>query len=198
MAVPDEPRPPIVELPIGHQRPGRPRLPPRSPAPAGGGPPSARLPSTDHRSPRAAGNGQRCYPRHGVSLSSRGSGRLVTRLDTPPSSDRRHPASRIAQRGRKQDTFPRSWETCPALSQAPNGRRRAPEGRTSKRAAPNCRGIRGASNLPSGHGVPRCQELAIQPTRERRAAKIRGRAWRLHSGRARGYAASPHRLSRST
>ena len=72
------------------------------------------------------------------------------------------------------------------------------KGELSKRAAPNCSGIRGASNLPSGHGVPRCQELAIQPTRERRAAKIRGRAWRLRSGRARGYAASPHRLSRST
>ena len=33
---------------------------------------------------------------HGVSLSWRGSGRLVTRLDTPPSSDRRHPAPGIA------------------------------------------------------------------------------------------------------
>ncbi|MHC2749732.1 hypothetical protein ACVIWV_005186 [Bradyrhizobium diazoefficiens] len=34
---------------------------------------------------------------HGVSLSSRGSGRLVTRLDTPPSSHRHHPDSAIAQ-----------------------------------------------------------------------------------------------------
>ena len=33
---------------------------------------------------------------HGVSLSWRGSGRLVTRLDTPPSSDPRHPHSAIA------------------------------------------------------------------------------------------------------
>ncbi|WP_284282707.1 hypothetical protein, partial [Bradyrhizobium liaoningense] len=33
---------------------------------------------------------------HGVSLSSRGSGRLVTRLDTPPSSHRHHPDSAIA------------------------------------------------------------------------------------------------------
>ncbi|MHC2564368.1 transposase-like protein, partial [Bradyrhizobium liaoningense] len=32
---------------------------------------------------------------HGVSLSSRGSGRLVTRLDTPPSSHRHHPDSAI-------------------------------------------------------------------------------------------------------
>src|SRR4030088_1324649 len=33
---------------------------------------------------------------HGVSLSSRGSGRLDTRLDTPPISYRHHPVSRIA------------------------------------------------------------------------------------------------------
>ncbi len=32
---------------------------------------------------------------HGVSLSSRGSGRLDTRLDTPPISPRHHPVSRI-------------------------------------------------------------------------------------------------------
>ncbi|MDI2078243.1 AAA family ATPase, partial [Bradyrhizobium sp. Mp27] len=36
---------------------------------------------------------------HGVSLSSRGSGRLVTRLDTPPSSHRHHPDSAIARVG---------------------------------------------------------------------------------------------------
>ncbi|MGC0389737.1 hypothetical protein ACVIHA_004221 [Bradyrhizobium liaoningense] len=36
---------------------------------------------------------------HGVSLSSRGSGRLVTRLDTPPSSHRHHPDSAIALLG---------------------------------------------------------------------------------------------------
>ncbi len=36
---------------------------------------------------------------HGVSLSSRGSGRLDTRLDTPPISRPHHPLSRIA-RGR--------------------------------------------------------------------------------------------------
>ncbi|MDI2078398.1 hypothetical protein, partial [Bradyrhizobium sp. Mp27] len=36
---------------------------------------------------------------HGVSLSSRGSGRLVTRLDTPPSSHRHHPDSAIAVQG---------------------------------------------------------------------------------------------------
>src|ERR1700727_99819 len=34
--------------------------------------------------------------RHGVSLLSGGSGRLDTRLDTPPSIKRRHPDSRIA------------------------------------------------------------------------------------------------------
>jgi hypothetical protein len=33
---------------------------------------------------------------HGVSLSVRGSGRLDTRLDTPPSNHRRHPVSVIA------------------------------------------------------------------------------------------------------
>jgi hypothetical protein len=32
----------------------------------------------------------------GVSLSRRGSGRLVTRLDTPPFSHRHHPVSAIA------------------------------------------------------------------------------------------------------
>ncbi|MHC2559202.1 hypothetical protein ACVIVD_001196 [Bradyrhizobium liaoningense] len=37
---------------------------------------------------------------HGVSLSSRGSGRLVTRLDTPPSSHRHHPDSAIARLSR--------------------------------------------------------------------------------------------------
>ncbi|MHC2648826.1 hypothetical protein ACVMHY_001405 [Bradyrhizobium barranii subsp. barranii] len=40
---------------------------------------------------------------HGVSLSSRGSGRLVTRLDTPPSSHRHHPDSAIARRGSLDD-----------------------------------------------------------------------------------------------
>src|SRR5262245_52465365 len=34
---------------------------------------------------------------HGVSLSLRGSGRLDTRLDTPPISGRHHPLSRIAR-----------------------------------------------------------------------------------------------------
>src|SRR5271166_6404336 len=34
--------------------------------------------------------------RHGVSLLSGGSGRLDTRLDTPPAFSRRHPDSRIA------------------------------------------------------------------------------------------------------
>jgi hypothetical protein len=33
---------------------------------------------------------------HGVSLSLRGSGRLDTRLDTPPISYRHHPVSRLA------------------------------------------------------------------------------------------------------
>src|ERR1039458_622421 len=33
---------------------------------------------------------------HGVSLSLRGSGRLNTRLDTPPISYRHHPVSRLA------------------------------------------------------------------------------------------------------
>jgi hypothetical protein len=36
---------------------------------------------------------------HGVSLSLRGSGRLDTRLDTPPISLRHHPGSRIAPAG---------------------------------------------------------------------------------------------------
>src|SRR5450830_706449 len=35
---------------------------------------------------------------HGVSLSLRGSGRLDTRLDTPPISHRHHPVSRLARR----------------------------------------------------------------------------------------------------
>src|ERR1700756_5243644 len=34
---------------------------------------------------------------HGVSLSSSGSGKLHTRLDTPPISFRHHPVSRIAR-----------------------------------------------------------------------------------------------------
>ncbi|MDI2071627.1 hypothetical protein, partial [Bradyrhizobium sp. Mp27] len=42
---------------------------------------------------------------HGVSLSSRGSGRLVTRLDTPPSSHRHHPDSAIAPFARTVVTF---------------------------------------------------------------------------------------------
>ena len=37
---------------------------------------------------------------HGVSLSLRGSGRLDTRLDTPPISFRHHPVSRIARQTR--------------------------------------------------------------------------------------------------
>jgi hypothetical protein len=40
--------------------------------------------------------------RHGVSLLSGGSGRLDTRLDTPPSIKRRHPDSRIAPAGALQ------------------------------------------------------------------------------------------------
>jgi hypothetical protein len=39
---------------------------------------------------------------HGVSLSLRGSGRLDTRLDTPPISYRHHPVSRLAPRSRRQ------------------------------------------------------------------------------------------------
>ena len=37
--------------------------------------------------------------RHGVSLPSGGSGRLDTRLDTPPSINRRHPDSRLTPGG---------------------------------------------------------------------------------------------------
>jgi hypothetical protein len=40
---------------------------------------------------------------HGVSLSLRGSGRLDTRLDTPPISYRHHPVSRLAQGARVID-----------------------------------------------------------------------------------------------
>src|SRR5450631_2952320 len=43
---------------------------------------------------------------HGVSLSLRGSGRLDTRLDTPHSSNRHHPVSRIAPLQRAQTTRP--------------------------------------------------------------------------------------------
>ena len=97
-AVPDEPRPPIVELSIGHQRQkglgfGLDRLRQQAPSPRAQ---DCRqriidllgLPETDDGA----------ILTHGVSLSSRGSGRLVTRLDTPPSSDRRHPASRKDRR----------------------------------------------------------------------------------------------------
>src|SRR5262249_38315771 len=42
---------------------------------------------------------------HGVSLSLRGSGRLDTRLDTPPISFRHHPLSRIAHPEKR--TLPR-------------------------------------------------------------------------------------------
>src|SRR5664279_2176216 len=38
---------------------------------------------------------------HGVSLSLRGSGRLDTRLDTPPISHRHHPVSRLAPLARR-------------------------------------------------------------------------------------------------
>jgi hypothetical protein len=44
--------------------------------------------------------------RHGVSLLSGGSGRLDTRLDTPPSIKRRHPDSRIAPAKALRLTFP--------------------------------------------------------------------------------------------
>ncbi|MGZ9261076.1 MAG: hypothetical protein ACXW6V_16510, partial [Candidatus Binatia bacterium] len=40
--------------------------------------------------------------RHGVSLLSRGSGRLDTRLDTPPLIIRRHPDFRAAPEGENQ------------------------------------------------------------------------------------------------
>src|SRR5665213_342739 len=48
---------------------------------------------------------------HGVSLSLRGSGRLDTRLDTPPISLRHHPGSRIAPT--------RSWNTASATDASP-------------------------------------------------------------------------------
>jgi hypothetical protein len=52
--------------------------------------------------------------RHGVSLLSGGSGRLDTRLDTPPSVKRRHPDSRIALRPLAVTTAVRS-EALPDL-----------------------------------------------------------------------------------
>src|SRR5205807_2731152 len=45
---------------------------------------------------------------HGVSLSLRGSGRLDTRLDTPPISFRHHPLSRIAQLMEVQGEYARN------------------------------------------------------------------------------------------
>src|ERR1039458_787047 len=50
---------------------------------------------------------------HGVSLSLRGSGRLDTRLDTPPISYRHHPVSRLARdRDTKQRACAHRWRTC--------------------------------------------------------------------------------------
>jgi hypothetical protein len=57
--------------------------------------------------------------RHGVSLLSGGSGRLDTRLDTPPSIKRRRPDSRIAREALEEayatrsDSRPNGWAGAP-------------------------------------------------------------------------------------
>jgi hypothetical protein len=96
VAVPDEPGPAIGKPPIGH--PGQEGFGFRL---DGLGEQAARSRAqhlgqrvVDHLRLRETDNGAILV--HGVSLSWRGPGRLVTRLDTPPSSDRRHPASAIA------------------------------------------------------------------------------------------------------
>jgi hypothetical protein len=54
---------------------------------------------------------------HGVSLSLRGSGRLDTRLDTPPISCRHHPRSRIAPKFSAEilSDFPAKGCECQAI-----------------------------------------------------------------------------------
>jgi hypothetical protein len=96
MAVPDEPGAAVGEPPIGH--PGQEGLGLRL---DGSGEQAARSRAQrlaqrviDHLGLRETDDGAILI--HGVSLSWRGPGRLVARLDTPPSSDRRHPASAIA------------------------------------------------------------------------------------------------------
>src|SRR3546814_19222501 len=73
-----------------------PLLPPRPPAPADGGHRHAEWMSGDRRHRRGAEKRQQCYPSSWRIAPSGGSGRLVTRLDTPPSSNHHHPASAIA------------------------------------------------------------------------------------------------------
>src|SRR5277367_3955460 len=57
--------------------------------------------------------------RHGVSLLSGGSGRLDTRLDTPPSIKRRHPDSRLARWSTFMITSCRHWWHCAASDLTP-------------------------------------------------------------------------------
>ena len=63
--------------------------------PAGAAPQDGRQRILDRR--RAGGGGQRCYRSSWRIAPSGGSGRLVTRLDTPPFSHRHHPVSAIAR-----------------------------------------------------------------------------------------------------
>src|SRR6266536_795780 len=73
---------------------------------------------------------------HGVSLSLRGSGRLDTRLDTPPISFRHHPVPRIAQaRGGSRSACPLSLRECWRQRRAPRARAC---GRDCAAAAPPC------------------------------------------------------------
>src|ERR1019366_7099229 len=99
---------------------------------------------------------------HGVSLSLRGSGRLDTRLDTPPISFRHHPVSRIAR-----------W----------------PRGRTSGRATGrSLSGIpyrRPSASSPGPASSARFLSGASRPTSLRSRASPRARPASLEHGRAR-------------
>ncbi|CAH2606395.1 protein of unknown function (plasmid) [Rhodovastum atsumiense] len=76
--------------------PGTPRLPLPPPAPAAAGRRSSAPLSAGHPPHRADGGQQLWYRLSWRIAPSGGSGRLVTRLDTPPHSGRRHPVSPIA------------------------------------------------------------------------------------------------------
>ncbi len=139
-----------------------PRLPSRQPAQAAPAHQIARYSSVDRRSRRADAVGQRAILIHGVSLSSRGSGRLDTRLDTPPISFRHHPVSRIAP----WNAGPRQLQErgCPRSSMIFAYHRRAAR-RASKRTNSTRRGsgappTRGAGAEPPSSNrvtVPSCR-----------------------------------------
>ncbi len=116
---------------------------------------------------------------HGVSLSLRGSGRLDTRLDTPPSTHRRHPISRIGPTSPRMRTAaddPRDRRCPPELRLSPHHRAGEPGPALARQSERQCQA--GAAHPAGERAHPRAAHPSAIPAEPMTASWWRcARTW---------------------